>query len=434
MKKSLFTNWKNLTVAFMAVSSLHAFAEEARFEFNPQETKEYAAFFKQPSALEGKCNAEVLGIDVNRPGFSWDDMNTWLNSEGKLWRKYNPAKEAYGETLFGVKVNNKPNDPFKGKTSGISWTTNDTDDKWYPAIENSKYLKGTFVMSDCWVTVVNIAGTQMDTIKIAMNNTDMDCYLNIRRNPVLRQIDLSNSKGKCRQLQGYSNMLSDENSLKCENIRKTEFLDWLLNIENNCYTFSTLPLHPAKGTKLGSGYKDQWKNRGGYPIGQKNADGEFEILVDEDIDLSSEYDVEGKITEYAWKDLDGNPVELANDNGFFCFGPEHVGKTYRCEMMNGNYSQLILKTVFVTVVNDYSQGSVEGVANDNAAIVCTDNVISVSTTEEVTGVQVYNFNGQCVKTVFGGQTQVSVADLAAGMYIVKVTTTEGNYTEKVIKK
>lgn len=431
MKKNLFTNWKNLAVAFMAVSSLHAFAEEAHFDFDPQETKEYAAFFKQPSALEGKCNAEVLGIDVNRPGFSWDDMNTWLNSEGKLWLK-NDGK-GYAETLFGICVNNNPKDPFKGKSSGINWTTNKDDNKWYPAIENSKYLKGRFVMSDCWATVVHISGTQMDTVKIAMNNTDKDCYLHIRRNPLCRQIDLSNSKGKCRQLAGYSNMLSDENSLKCENIRMTEFLDWLLNLENNCYTFSTLPLHPAKGTKLGSGYKDQWKDRGGYPIGQMNADGEYEILVDEDIDLSSEYDIEGKITEYAWKDIDGNPVELANDNGYFCFGPEHVGKTYRCEMTNGHYSQLTLKTVFVTVVEDYT-GSVEGLANSNVAVVCNDNTISVSGAEEVTGVQVYNFNGQCVKSVKGNQTQLNVSDLVSGMYIVKVMTTEGNYTEKIIKK
>ena len=83
--------------------------------------------------------------------------------------------------------------------------------------------------------------------------------------------------------------------------RPAEFLDWLFNIEDNHYTFSTLPVHPTTGKVLGSGYKLQWEAAGGYPIGQMNADGEYEIAVGEDIDLSSEYDVDGNITTYNGK-------------------------------------------------------------------------------------------------------------------------------------
>lgn len=92
--------------------SLVGFAQEdtQTFNFDATETQEYAAFFKQPSAIEGKCNAEVMGIDINREGFSWDDMNTWKNAEGKIWHKYT---DGYVETLFGVCANASA--PFNGK-------------------------------------------------------------------------------------------------------------------------------------------------------------------------------------------------------------------------------------------------------------------------------------------------------------------------------
>ncbi len=85
--------------AFLCCFSLVGFAQEdtQTFNFDATETQEYAAFFKQPSAIEGKCNAEVMGIDINREGFSWDDMNTWKNAEGKIWHKYT---DGYVETLF----------------------------------------------------------------------------------------------------------------------------------------------------------------------------------------------------------------------------------------------------------------------------------------------------------------------------------------------
>ena len=90
MEKFTFLGKKVAMSAFLCCFSLTGFAQEdtQTFDFDDNETKEYAAFFKQPSAIEGKCNAEVMGIDINREGFSWDDMNTWKNSEGKIWLSY----------------------------------------------------------------------------------------------------------------------------------------------------------------------------------------------------------------------------------------------------------------------------------------------------------------------------------------------------------
>ena len=61
-----------------------------------------------------------MGIDINREGFSWDDMNTWKNSEGKIWLNYS---DGYVETLFGVCANASA--PFNGKTSSLSWTNSE---------------------------------------------------------------------------------------------------------------------------------------------------------------------------------------------------------------------------------------------------------------------------------------------------------------------
>ena len=101
MEKFTFLGKKVALSAFLCCFSLTGFAQEdtETFDFNDQETKEFAAFFKQPSAIEGKCNAEVMGSDINREGFSWDDMNTWKNAEGKIWHRYEKGG-GYFETLF----------------------------------------------------------------------------------------------------------------------------------------------------------------------------------------------------------------------------------------------------------------------------------------------------------------------------------------------
>ena len=270
MEKFTFLGKKVALSAFLCCFSLTGFAQEdtETFDFNDQETKEFAAFFKQPSAIEGKCNAEVMGIDINREGFSWDDMNTWKNAEGKIWHRYEKGG-GYVETLFGICANNKQA-PFQsetgGKISSLTWTNSEGDNKWYPVLPAVVNLKGTFALTNCVATVIHISNTQLDTVKLQMVNGDNDCYLHVRRNLNCKQLDLSGSTGKLRQLAGYRNAFSDENSLLCTGCRPAEFLDWLLNIEDNHYTFSTLPLHPATGKVLGSGYKLQWETAGGYPI------------------------------------------------------------------------------------------------------------------------------------------------------------------------
>lgn len=430
MKKFTQFGKKALVAAFMCCCALPGFSEDT-WNFDPEETAAYAAFFKQPSAIEGKCNAEALGIDVNREGFSWDDMNTWKNSEGVIWRAYSSG---YSETVFGVCVN--ASEPFNGKTSGLTWTTTEGDNKWYPAIAGVANLKGNFSLTNCLATVVHISGTQLDTVRIQMNNENSDCYLHVRRNLNLKQLDMSDSKGKCRELHGYRNAFIDENSFLCSNCRQTEFLDWILNLEDNLYTYSTLPMNPVSGKPLTSGYKLQWNTRGGMPIGTMNPDGEYEIMVDEDIDLTNEYDILGKLTVYTWKDIDGNVITPtdATADGWFCFDKSHVGKEYRCEMSNETYPQLALNTVFVKVVDEYTSG----IDNAQKATVKVgpnpaDDYLTIEGAD-VLGAQIYSLAGACVKNIDAGVQTIDIADLTPGMYLVKVATSEGNTTAKFIKK
>lgn len=432
MEKFTFLGKKVALSAFLCCFSLTGFAQEdtQTFDFDDQETKEYAAFFKQPSAIEGKCNAEVMGIDINREGFSWDDMNTWKNSEGKIWHKYT---DGYVETLFGICANASA--PFNGKTSSLSWTNSEGDNKWYPVLPAVKNLKGKFSLTNCKATVVHISDTQLDTVRIQMTNEDTDCYMHVRRNLNCKQLDMSGSTGKCRQLAGYRNAFSDENSLLFTDCRPAEFLDWLFNIEDNRYTFSTLPLHPTTGKVLGSGYKLQWEAAGGYPIGYMNADGEYEIAVGEDIDLSSEYDVDGNITTYTWKNIDGEEITPPDaSDGWFCFDESNLNQEYRCEMTNEKYPALVLKTVFVKVVSEYTSG-INKVENNGIAVGPNPAADYITVKgEEVQSIDIFSLSGACVKSVKDNVQTIEIADLAPGIYTIKVVTTNGEKVAKFIKK
>ena len=59
------------------------------------------------------------------------------------------------------------------------------------------------------------------------------------------------------------------------------------------------------------------------------------IQVGESIDLSSEYSVDGTVTEFTWYDTNGNVITPATANGgVFTFGKDAAGKTLICKMAN----------------------------------------------------------------------------------------------------
>jgi len=63
----------------------------------------------------------------------------------------------------------------------------------------------------------------------------------------------------------------------------------------------------------------------------------------------------------------------------------------------------------------------------------TDNM-TISTSENVQRVEIFNMQGQLVKAESGNVTSISVKDLANGMYTLKLTTDNGTSMHKIIKK
>lgn len=62
------------------------------------------------------------------------------------------------------------------------------------------------------------------------------------------------------------------------------------------------------------------------------------IKAGEVIDLSSEYNLDGIITNYTWYDSEGNEVTPTQSyNGVFTFGKDFVGKTLPCAMTNDKF-------------------------------------------------------------------------------------------------
>ena len=59
------------------------------------------------------------------------------------------------------------------------------------------------------------------------------------------------------------------------------------------------------------------------------------VKAGESLDLSSEYSVDGTVTQFIWYDSEGNTIVPAtSDGGVFTFGDDAVGKTLICKMTN----------------------------------------------------------------------------------------------------
>ncbi|UBB88648.1 T9SS type A sorting domain-containing protein [Candidatus Kaistella beijingensis] len=62
------------------------------------------------------------------------------------------------------------------------------------------------------------------------------------------------------------------------------------------------------------------------------------------------------------------------------------------------------------------------------------NVLNIKTTEDVKQISIFNMNGGLVKSVNQKVKSINLTHLSSGIYMVKITTTNGNTTKKIIKK
>ena len=61
-------------------------------------------------------------------------------------------------------------------------------------------------------------------------------------------------------------------------------------------------------------------------------------------------------------------------------------------------------------------------------------VIRINSSYDVQRIEIFNMQGQLVKMEFGNVDNISVKDLANGMYTLKLTTDNGTTMHKIVKK
>ena len=101
-----------------------------------------------------------------------------------------------------------------------------------------------------------------------------------------------------------------------------------VNIARNSFRFSTMPILPTTVTKY-------------YYMPQDTI---YADVINE-IDLSSEYEINGNITVFEWFEIldDGTaiPITLPNNNGVFALNISHKDKRLRCRMTNATFPDYI---------------------------------------------------------------------------------------------
>ena len=449
MRKSTF--FKQLLVVLIAwVSSASLFAQDVNFQFDPVHVTMWQKFLKQPSAVDGKINAEVIGIDINRAGFNWDNPNTWANKEGKVYHG-TPSVDMV-TTIWGVSFSR--NAPYNGGTLRVGWTRRAyiagtetvfetgkaVEEKWIPYTPGLEDLAGTLEL-DVKATVVTAKDTKIEKIRLKMMNTDAsENYLSFSRNQNLTQIDLSGSTAKIWQMDSYRNNFSTLDAIVLNNIRPNDedpkgykIFAWLTNIDDNKFRFSTMPILPD-GRKY-SGYKKQ------KPFAldecQLGSDGvTLEIEASEFVDLSAEEEVRDQVTTFVWKDMDGNVVTPTKAiGGMFMFNDSFIGKELVCEMTNPYFEGWICKTQPVKVVSEFTATGLES-AKENSVLIYpnpVENEFSIvgGTPNQVT---IYTLAGSEVLKVMNPDSSISVDDLATGNYIVKIELDGKVIIRKLLKK
>ncbi len=203
------------------------------------------------------------------------------------------------------------------------------------------------------------------------------------------------------------------------------------NCQNSKLKFSTLPKLSALIGKSTFAYSPQAVIQGSCP---KYTDG---------IDLSSEHktDIGGYIetTVYNWFDItDGTEVAVTSGitpdgTGKFALDASMAGKKLRCKMTNANYPKFTSAAPLVYEVEigegtPISRNEVENISiYPNPA----SSYINVSG-ENIDRVEVYNLMGKHIETIIADKKNISidVAGYVAGMYFLKIQTTDNQTISK----
>ena len=183
-----------------------------------------------------------------------------------------------------------------------------------------------------------------DLISFDCNNNYLDT-LNFNNNAVLQIVNCNNNRLRIldfshnpvfESLYCIGNLISE---LVIPEDRKLTFLV----VQNNKLNFATLPPYPS--------------NQGDFSYApQKPLQIKKEIEIDSGLDLSTQYLIEGNITDFIWKTQNGSiliqDIDYSNNDGVFVFLRPQIDSVY-CEMTNNTFpdfsGDLVLKTTYTKI-------------------------------------------------------------------------------------
>lgn len=126
-------------------------------------------------------------------------------------------------------------------------------------------------------------------------------------------------------------------------------------------------------------------------------------------------------------DAYGDGINAGYGVGYFQLLAEDGSQIFKDNGKFGSQATYMINVAYPAGIEDVT---VENSIYPNPA---TDNII-INSTENVQRVEIYNMQGQLVKVESGNVNNISVRDLANGMYTLKLTTDNGTSVHKIVKK
>ena len=186
---------------------------------------------------------------------------------------------------------------------------------------------------------------------------------------------------------------------------------------NNLFKFSTLPIIDPDDTYYVY-----------YP--QSTIDGGTKAYTK--VDLSSEYNINGNITNFEWFDItnggESKITPTTNNNGIFAFEEEYIDKTLRCRMRNEQFPGSAWLSPPFAIVYEVKIAETEDSIEDETEINFTilpnpaKTQLVIHHSKEISSVLLYDVAGKLLKTYTVKEINptLDISDLSNGVYFITV--------------
>ena len=230
--------------------------------------------------------------------------------------------------------------------------------------------------------------------------------------------------------QSHNYVFADQGFANAEDITTGDILTGKLTYEALANGASNTPKYYNTGTNL--------------RLYSSNGDGNgnsYEIKAVGDVKINSVRFVTDDFSDYAPMSaklfVDGNVVPTVKDPADASIYVVDAASPASSIMIQngqtGTSAQIRIQVLEITYSDNLSTIDYETAAKAVKTTVWTDTASFDA--NGVTNVEVYNVNGQLVKTyIVNGKQNVNVSSLAKGVYLVKTTTNGVSATTKVVKK